>query len=118
HTCHLIIQASASMIYTVDATGYVYTVLTIAVELNLITQMVCKTKPYHVLTAQCADLHSLHQIIAKIDAQMTGTREEFDSEEKICVVMVNERAQRGGRPCYSSSLRKVHQYRRRVAQAL
>ena len=31
------------MIYTVDATGYVYTVLTIAVELNL-TQMVCNVK--------------------------------------------------------------------------
>uniref|UniRef100_A0A8R7UWP6 Uncharacterized protein n=1 Tax=Triticum urartu TaxID=4572 RepID=A0A8R7UWP6_TRIUA len=37
---------------------------------------------------------------------MTGTREEFDSEERICVAVVNERAQRGGRPCYSSSLRK------------
>ncbi|XBH91798.1 hypothetical protein VPH35_083084 [Triticum aestivum] len=37
---------------------------------------------------------------------MTGTREEFDSEAVICAAMVNEQAQRGGRPRYSSSLIK------------
>ena len=91
--------------------------ISIALELNL-TQMVCKTKPDHVLTAQRADLTPFARSSPKSTHRWPAPgRSSTARRRSVLPWSTNEPNEVGDHATYNR-WERVHQYRRRVAQAL